>query len=165
MKNNNFKRGFSLLVAIFVIVLLSLVASYIYYTNSSITKEGTLQYQKAQAKILARSYTEYAILAISGHDRDKNKNCLREIKADIGNPAQGQGYRVYVKISYIGSSKYLQYCKSQDIVASLNDSQDALFAIIDVYVKYRNSLNFDFTNSYSNIIHWQTYHKRSIQKI
>ena len=165
MKNQKNKKAFSLLVAIFVIVILSLIASYIYFTSGAINKEGALQYQQAQARTLARSYTEFAILAISGHKRDATNKCLREIKADIGNPAQGLGYRVYVKISYIGSNKYLQYCNSNDIVASLSDSQDALFAIIDVYVKYKNSLNFNFTNSYANIVHWQTYHKRSIQKI
>ncbi len=161
------KKAFSLIVAIFVILILSLVATYIFYTSSSISKEGALQYQKAQAKILARSYTEFAILAISGHQRNATNKCLREIKANIGNPDQGQGYRVYVKISYIGSSRYVQYCRSEDVVASLGiDAQDALFAIIDVYIQYKNSLNFNFTNpSYTNIIHWQTYHKRSIQKI
>jgi len=61
------RKGFSLLVAIFTIVLISLVASYIFYASSSINREGELQYQREQAILLARSYTEYAVMAVNAN--------------------------------------------------------------------------------------------------
>jgi len=155
------KRGFSLLVAIFTIVLLSLVASYIFYASSTVAKIGNLQYQKEQAMLLARSYTEYAILAIQGHDRDATTNCVETISANIGsNPNNGNGYRVRVVINYIGNSKYLTHCNN--ILAELDDnnSPDTLMALIDVYVEYKDLLHFDRTNA-----PWITFHKRSLQKI
>jgi len=153
------KRGFSLLVAIFTILILSLVAIYIFYASSIIAKSGGLQYKKEQAIILARSYTEYAVMAIEGNSR--TTNCTQEINADIGSPDSGQGYRVKVLISYIGNQKYINTCPNN--IAVLNDTDpDTLSAIIDVYVKYKDSQHPDINNTNTP---WQTYHRRSIQKI
>ena len=160
------KRGFSLLVAIFVIVMLSLVAAYIFYAATHIAKEGQIQYQREQAILLARSYTEYAVMAIEGHDRDATNNCLTKIDANIGTPHNGQGYKIEVRIRYIGNNKYINMCNSSDIVANLSDTkEDTLFAIIDVYVKYKDILHRNIGTVYESYIPWQTYHKRSIQKI
>ena len=153
------REGFSLLIAIFTIMLLSLVASYIFYANSIISKSGGLQYKREQAIIYARSYTEYAVMAIEANSR--NANCIEDIKADIGNPDSAQGYRVEVKISYIGNSKYLSKCTNT--IEKLNNTDpDTLDAVIDVYVKYKDIQHPDINNTNTP---WQTYHKRSIQKI
>jgi len=151
-----FRKAFSMLVAIFVIMMLSIVASYIFYASSSIAKEGPIQYQREQAILLARSYTEYAVLAISGNDR--NITCLNSIKADIGNnPDIGQGYKVEVEITYIGNERYLPLTCA-NVAAKLDDSDiDTLSVIIDVYVRYKDISNTNFP--------WITYHKRSLQKI
>ena len=168
---NKQRRAFSMLVAIFVIMILSLVASYIFYANSTTAKVGQLQYQREQAMLLARSYTEYAVLAIQGHNRVVNNNCVNEIDTDIGaNPAQGQGFRVIVKISYIGNQKYIQYCGAK--TAQLADPditdptkpEDTLMAIVDVYVKYKD-IQHQGLNNAGNNIPWHTYHRRSLQKI
>ena len=158
------RKGFSLLVAIFTIVLLSLVASYIFYASSSIAKEGSIQYQKEQARILARSYTEYAVLAISGNDRNKTNKCIDEIKADIGTPDTGQGYKVKVNITYIGNSKYINNCSHKAFTLSDSD-EDTLSAILDVYVKYKDASHPSIGGKYQKYIPWQMYHRRSIQKI
>ena len=159
------RNAFSLLIAIFVIMMLSLVASYIYYSSSSITKTGTIQYKTEQAKLYARSYTEYAILAIQSYDRVSNNNCIEKISQDIGNPAIGQGYRVKVLISYIGNQKYLP--NSCPITASLSNtnSPDTLMAIIDVYVSYRDSQHMAIGTAKQSHIPWVTYHRRSLQKL
>ncbi len=156
------KKGFSLLVAIFTIILLSFVASYIFYASSTVTKVGNLQYQQEQAALLARSYTEYAILAVQGHNRDTSGNCINKIEANvIGNdPDNGKGFKVEVDIYYIGNNKYVQNCNN--VLASLNDnsSEDTLDIIVDVYVKYKNILHPNKANA-----PWITYHKRSLQQI
>lgn len=160
------KRGaFSLLVAIFTIVLVSLVAAYIFFASSSTVKEGALQYKKEQAQLLARSYTEYAVMAITANNRDSTNICIDNINATIGtDPSQGQGYRVRVVITYIGNERYVDRCTR--VAAKLNNSDvDTLSAIIDVYVEYRDIFHPSLFNQYINFVPWQTYHKRSIQKI
>jgi len=159
----NFRSGFSMLVAIFVIVLLSLVASYIFYASSSISKEGAIQYQQEEARVLARSYTEYAVLAVSGNQKSGGI-CINEIHANIGNPNIGQGYRVTVYITYIGNTRYVNNCRN--VAATLaNTDVDALSIIVDVYVEYRDIMHPSLNSSFVSQIPWQVYHRRSIQKI
>jgi len=177
------RSAFSMIVAIFVIVMLSIVASYIFYASSSVAKEGDIQYKREQAMLLARSYTEYAVLAIMGNgDRNNtvNNRCLTNINAIIGNSQndvnRGLGYQVNVVITYIGDSKYLsnQCVDANNINISRIAAQsptvqtDSLSAIIDVYVRYKdwsnNALNGANAVNAANVP-WQTYHRRSIQKI
>lgn len=159
------RNGFSLLVAIFTIMLISLVAAYIFFASSATVKEGGLQYKKEQAQLLARSYTEYAIMAISANNRAGSGVCIDNINATIGNdPTKGQGFRVQVKITYIGNSRYVANCTR--VAAALNDTDiDTLSAIIDVYVEYRDIFHPSLFNGYMQYVPWQTYHKRSLQKI
>ena len=153
-----FKKGFSLLVAIFVIVLLSVVSAYIFYASSSIVKEGQIQYQDEQARLLARSYTEYAVLAISANDR--SINCIDKIKADIGNPDIGKGYKIEVDITYIGNVGYnIGSCSHKAAILS-NSDEDTLSVILDVYVKYKDPIHPNVNSE-----PWIVYHRRSIQKI
>ena len=157
------RSGFSMLVAIFVILMLSLVATYIFYASSSISKESSIQYQREQAMILARSYTEYTVLALSGNNKDSG-NCINTINANIGTPNNGRGYRVRVDITYIGNSKYLTGCTN--VAANLSNSDiDTLSVIVDVYVKYKDISNPSLYNGFSSFVPWQAYHRRSIQKI
>ncbi len=157
------RRGFSMLVAIFTIVVISLVASYIFYASATVNKEGQLQYQKEQAILLARSYTEYAVMAISANDR--SIKCIDNINATIGSdPSIGLGYAVEVKITYIGNQKYIKNCQRKAIMLQDSDT-DTLSAIIDVYVKYRDRGNESLYNNYKQYVPWFTYHKRSLQKI
>ena len=160
------REGFSLLVAIFTIVLMSLVASYIFYASSTNAKVGDLQYKKEQAKLLARSYTEYAVMAISANKRDGSANtCINTINAIIGtDPARGEGYRVRVEITYIGNQRYVNKCIH--VAATLDNSDvDTLSAIIDVYVEYRDIFHPSLFSRYIQYVPWQSYHRRSIQKI
>jgi len=163
----NSRKGFSLLVAIFTIVLVSVVASYIFYASSSISKEGSLEYQQEQARLLARSYTEYAVLAITGNDRSTGK-CIRQIKADIGFPDGGQGYKVEVDVTYIANHKYIDSCPSADTpkAVTLSDNgTDTVTVILDVYVKYTDATHPGLDINNPDQIPWHTYHKRSLQKI
>jgi len=159
------RRGFSLLIAIFTIMLISLVAAYIFYASSATAKEGGLQYKKEQAQLLARSYTEYAVMAISANNRDGSKICINTITANVGpNPSLGQGYRVRVEITYIGNSRYVSKCTR--VAATLSNSDvDTLSTIIDVYVEYKDIQNLNYSSRDNSIVPWKKYHRRSIQKI
>ena len=165
IKLNRLRGGFSMIVAIFTILVISIVASYIFYSSASISKEGETQYKREQAMLLARSYTEYAVLGIMGNgDRNitaaNGGRCLNIISGTIGQPNSGLGYNIVVSIKYIGKQQYLRACNANSDIVSTNVTDDTLNAIIDVYVAYKDWSGANVANA-----PWITYHRRSIQKL
>ena len=61
------RKAFSMLTAIVTIVLMAGVSSMVFNLAGKTVQETTVQYRKEQSILLAKSYTEYAILAIQGH--------------------------------------------------------------------------------------------------
>jgi len=161
-----FRDGFSMLVAIFVIMMLSLVASYIFFASNSTTKTGTIQYQAEQAKLYARSFTEYAILAATGNDRNNTNQCISTINSTIGNdPALGQGYQIRVDLTYIGNGTNYNLTNCANVAAN-NVSTDSLSIIVDVYVQYKDYQQVSAAKPADQPnVPWTTYHRRSIQKL
>jgi len=166
MEQIHFRKAFSMLTAIVVIVLMATVAIFVMNLSGKIIKSTTAQYQHEQALLYAKSYTEYAILAITGNDR--SSNCLRDIggtiKTDSTSPitvSNGNGYRIRVRISYIGNSTELNTCKTQAAVRVLSDTvttiKTPLSVIIDAYVDYKDPDNPSGP--------WMTVHRRTVQKI
>jgi hypothetical protein len=130
-------------------------------------KETTTQYRKEQAILLAKSYTEFAIMAVTANDR--TIDCIEDIKANniIANDNNGQGYEVNTKIYYIGkdsSAHLVGNCSNTRILASdvTTDGSD-LQIIVDVYVKYRDLDRVD--GGLTDKTDWITYHRRTLQKI
>lgn len=153
------RKAFSLFTSIVVIVLMATVAILITSMSSKLVKETTAQYQNEQAALYANSYTEYAILAVTGNDR--SVNCLSTINSTIGAPTTGNGYRVRTHISYIGTAAEIGNCattrKLSEAVTTLNTP---LTIIVDAYIDYKEPDHHDSTNA-----PWITYHKRTVQKI
>jgi type II secretory pathway pseudopilin PulG len=79
MKNVKMRRAFSMITAIFVIVLMATVAVLILNLSGKMVKETTAQFQREQAMLLAKSYTEYAVMAVTANDRNGTGNCLTDI--------------------------------------------------------------------------------------
>ncbi len=75
------KRGFSLLTAIIFVVVLATLAALALSMSTQSVKETNDVYLKAQAELLAKSATEYAIMAITAHERNATNGCLNEIHA------------------------------------------------------------------------------------
>ena len=93
------RSAFSMIMAISVIVIMATVAMFVTNLSSKSVKATTAQYQRAQAMLYAKSYTEFAILAVTAHDRAAD--CVETIKGSIGNINQG-GYAIHTHIAYIG---------------------------------------------------------------
>ena len=150
------RNAFSMITAIFVIVLMATVAIFVLSLSGKIVKSTTAQYQHEQALLYAKSYTEYAILAITGNNR--TTSCLKKINGSIGiNPAQGKGYRVRTYIAYIGLPSEINSCPgTRKLSLNVTTSNTPLTAIIDVYVYYKDP---------DNTAHWRTVHRRTVQKI
>jgi len=149
MKTVNMRSGFSMITAIFVIVIMASVAAFVMNLNGKIVKSTTLQFQHEQAELYAKSYTEFATMAVTGNDR--NSSCLSTINGTIGD------YTIRTHVSYIGSNSVIGNCEGTQILSTnVTTATTPLTVIIDTYVDYKD---FDNDN--------QTYtiHRRTEQKI
>ncbi|HHD72863.1 MAG TPA: type II secretion system protein [Epsilonproteobacteria bacterium] len=151
------RKAFSMLTAIFVIVLMATVAMLILSTSGKMIQETTAQYQREQSLLLAQSYTEYAIMAVTANDRNSTNlgdDCLDNISGNYGGT---EGYTIDVNISYIGRD--IDKC-GRKLSTTVTTPKSPLNIIVDVFVHYKE---FDHPagTSAPNI----TYHKRSLQKI
>ncbi len=144
---NKQRKAFSLIMAIVVIVLMATVAMLIMSLSGKMVKTTTAQYQKEQAVLYAKSYTEYAIMAVMANDRNTT-TCLDEITADVDN------YSIRTVISYIG--REVGSCTNV-ISNSIVTPESPLNIIVDVFVSYPDLDHPDDLN--------MTYHRRSLQKI
>ena len=150
MHYKNQRYAFSLFTAIVVIILMSTVAILIMSVSGKIVKETTAQYQREQAILLANSYTEYAVMAVTANDRAVN--CLRTINGTI------DGYSARIHISYIGTTATIGSCAAtRQLSTSITTSSTPLTIIVDAYIDYEDLDNSDGPD--------MTYHKRTIQKI
>lgn len=152
------RKAFSMVTAIFVILILATIAMLSLNMVASTTQATTIQYRKEQAQLYAKSYTEFAIMAITEYDRITNNNCVNTINGDIGNYANGSGYRINTVVSYIGGTGVPASCTkpANPNVASFTNNNAVAAALIDVYVTYND------TAISQNPI---TYHRRTLQKI
>ena len=159
MKQTKMRRAFSMLLAILVLLIVAFLSSVVLSLSGKMIKETTNQYQHEQAQLYAKSFTEYAILALTANERNASTGCLNEINGTIGDPSVGNGYRVRVNISFLGNGTGrgdVSNC-SRVLSNSIKTPKSPLSAIIDVYVDYKDPDNTSGA--------WFTYHRRTIQKI
>ncbi len=97
------KKGFTLLTAIVFIVLVATISMLALSLSSTTVKQTSDLYLKAQAELLLQSGTEFAILAISGHEINAtNNNCLNQINARFPDNASPI-FDINMTIHYLGS--------------------------------------------------------------
>ena len=169
MQTNKYssKKAFSMVTAIFVIVIMASVTSLIMNVTGKTIKETTQQYQKEQAALLARSYTEQALLYALHYDRSGNNNCINEINATFGSP--DNLYTIQTNIRYasnvtqLPSPNILNGCNIIGGVVPWADTgiigfNSSVSLLIDVYVSYQD---FDDSTAGRNI----TFHRRTLQKL
>ena len=153
------RKAFSMLTAIFVIVLMAGVSAFVMSLSGKITQQTVAQYQKEQAVLLAKSYTEYAILAVMSIPN--STACIEDIDGKIGSGnayQNGEGYLIKTRISFIGKNGYIANC-SRQFGTSVSDDLDI---IVDVYVRYKDINDPRLSGSGAP---WINYHRRTLQKI
>jgi len=164
MKWQNQRKAFSMLIAIVVIVLMATVAMLIMSISGKTVRETTAQFQREQAALLAKSYTEYAIMAVTANDRNSTGSgsyCLSDIDGTIGSPDDGEGYNIRIRIAYIGLASEVNSCAGTRIFSNtVNTTESPLNIIVDAYVEYKEPDHPDSSNA-----PYITYHKRTLQKI
>lgn len=150
MKTITMRSGFSMITAIFLIVIMTTVAMFVMNLSGKIVKSTTIQYQREQAMLYAKSYTEYAVLAVTGNDR--STNCLSTITGTIGG-----GYSIRTHIAYIGPAGVIGSCaNTRKLSTNVTTAKTPLTVIIDAYVDYQDQ---------DNAAQTYTVHRRSVQKI
>lgn len=73
------KRGFGIITAIVLLVLIATVGAMIISIAVMNSKKATDDYLRVQAEMLARSATEFAVMRIQGFNRTTNSNCLETV--------------------------------------------------------------------------------------
>ena len=167
MINIKTKKAFSMITAIFVIIIMATVTSLVMNVTGKTIKATTMQYQKEQAALLARSYTELAILYVI--HKDRTSGCIKTIIDHFGDATNG--YNIKMNISYIGNSTLLANCNNNiesDGTIHLSNKNatwtttggfhDTISLVIDTYITYKD---FDDPNTDRNI----TFHRRTLQKL
>ena len=152
------RKAFSMLTAIFIIVLMATVAAFIMNLSGKMVKGTTAQFQHEQSVLLAKSYTEYAIMAATANEHNSS-NCLNNISGGYGDIGGGDYlYNIDVNISYIGDTNLHANCKT--LSNSVVTEESPLNIIVDVFVKYKDLDHPAGANAPAT-----TYHRRSLQKI
>jgi len=180
------RKAFSMITAIFVMIIMATVAMLVFSMSGKMIKGTTVQYRTEQAALLARSYTELAVMAVTDHNR--SGSCIEHINGVVNSIVPGQppaagvsstnggGYDISTTIYYLGNN--LPCTESQ----KLNDSTDAARSgttitsvpyhslanpaddiaaiLVDVAVRYKDP-NADNPSKTP----WITYHRRTLQKI
>jgi len=151
----NMKPAFSMITAIFLIVLMSSVAAFVMNLSGKMIQETVTNYQKEQATLYAKSYTEFAIMAAT------SQNCIQDITDDIGaNPLTGDGYTILVNTQYIGSDLVGPKCNTVGATPITTATSKGGTIILDTYVRYKNPNAPNVA-----ISPWITYHRRTLQRL
>ncbi len=150
MQWKNQRKAFSMFTAIVVIILMATVAMLIMNMSGKLVKETTAQYQREQAMLLANSYTEYAVMAVTANDR--NTSCLSTINGTWN------GYSARIHIAYIGNATTIGACADTRKLSDTVTTPDTpLTIIVDAYIDYK-----DLDNPSGQDL---VYHRRTVQKI
>ncbi len=169
------KKAFSMVTAIFTIVIMATLTSLIMGITGKTIHETTAQYQKEQASLLARSYTELAILYAL--HRDRTVSCVKTIGAKFGEDRVSNydpSYRVRVNIQYAGNVNNVPVANCDIIgLASGGNWADngnvgfnaSISLLIDVYVSYKDMSHPLNTNADTTDDIEKTFHRRTLQRI
>lgn len=139
------RRGFGIITAIILLVLIATVAVMILSLAATSSKKATDDYLRIQADMLARSATEFAIMRIQGFDRSGNK-CLENLNIDAS------PFDINVTVNYFLSTD-LSNCTNK-LVDNMSDTDLNGMAQIDVVVTTQSGV----TSEPIRI------HKRTLQK-
>jgi len=118
------RRGFGIITALIIMMTIATLMSFMIGLSSSTVKQTGDIYLKQQAELMLRSATEYALLAISGHDN--NINCVRNVTINSTNLTAN------VNIWYLGNG--ISGC-TQVLDNTVVTTDSNLTAIIDVVVQ------------------------------
>ena len=188
MRHPTMRNGFSIITAVFTIVLMATVAMLVFSLSGKMVQTTTIQYRTEQAALLARSYTELAVLKVLQHNRSTAGNCTPDFDGVVNNivpggsasgatSLNGGGYKIETRIHYLGNGlpcSATRILNGSSIQTDYNTTSaaDALAGIVvDVYVRYKDPAmvaaykDRNGAAPTGNQIPWITHHTRRLLKI
>lgn len=94
------RKGFSLLTAILFLVLVATLGALALSYSTLSAKRVPDTYLRSQAELLLQSSTEYALLAISGHEVNATNDCLENINATFSRDGSTNLFDINISILY-----------------------------------------------------------------
>ena len=151
------RRGFSLITAIIFIVLVASIAALALSFSSFTTKQTSDLFLREQAELLVQSGTEFALLAISGHQINAANGCLNSINSQYPQAGAAAIFDINITINYLGNGLAAASNNNCNILSDTVVTVDSnITVIIDTIV----STNTDNNISTEPI----RLHRRTIQK-
>ena len=152
MKTHNRQRkGIALVTAIAFLLIMVTIMGLMVSMTAQTSKQGADLYFQEQAQLLAKSATEFALLAISGHDRVANNDCVNRI-----NSTYMGIYDVNTTIRYIGFPNSGFGANCNRYIENIQTPESNGTILIDVYV----TLNTAAAGTTEEI----RFHRRTMQK-
>ena len=149
------RNGVAMLLAIaFLLVTAVLMAIMINMTAQTTKRTGDIYFQE-QAHLLAKSATEFTLLAISGHDRDAN-DCITNINIQYPQAGAQAIFDINTTIRYIGLAGLGGTCAgTNSLVDNIITPESNGTILIDTYVT---------TTANVNLTEPVRFHRRTMQK-
>lgn len=120
------KRGFGIITAIVLLVLIATVGAMIISIAAMNSKKATDDYLRIQAEMLAASATEFAVMRIQGFNRTINNNCLETVTINA------DPFTAKATINYLLAAD-LPNCNNK-LATNVQDTDLNGMAIVDVVV-------------------------------
>ncbi len=149
------RKGFSLLTAIIFLVLVATISVLALTISTQAAKQTTDIFLKNQAELLLRSGTEFAMLAMSGHEYNTTNGCLDSIDITYPDNSVNYTHEINVTIMYLGSG--LDIC-ANTLSNDVDTNESNRTVIIDTIVSTNPNLTPDTIPEQIRM------HRRSIQK-
>lgn len=148
------RSGMAMIMAIAFLVIVAGMMAIMLNMSSLANKRTGHIYFTEQAQLLAKSATEFALLAISGHDRGAANPCIQTVTSTY--PAVNPFFDITTTIRYIGLGGLGGTCAANSFVNAINTTQSVGTVLLDVTVTSRDNI--------LNLGNTIRYHRRTIQK-
>lgn len=146
------RRGMAMIMAIFLLVVLGTLMGLSLSLTGTTTSRTNDNYLNEQALLLTSSATEYAILALSGHDAVAN-GCINSINAQYPSSGAAAMFDINITMQYVGYST-ISGCSYY--IPHIDDSETNGTILMDVVVTSNTNLGLDEPIRY---------HRRTLQKL
>lgn len=127
------RKGIALFTAIAFLLIMATIMAMMLSMTAQTSKRGADLYFQEQAHMLAKSATEFALLAISGHERNATAGCVTRINSQY--PNVNPIYDINTTIRYIGLSGFGGTCAgTNSFIDNIATPESNGTVLIDVYV-------------------------------
>lgn len=154
-KYPKYKKGIAMIISIAFLIITAVLMSIMVKMTALTTKRTADVFFQEQAYLLAKSATEFALLAISAHDRDAH-GCITNINIQYPTSGAQAIYDINTTIRYIGFNSYAGTCSTNSFIDEISTSESNGTVIIDTYVT---------TSTNVNITEPVRFHRRTMQKL